>query len=394
LLTTEKTFDIQSNDWRNFMLVYVLLLAAATPETVYKPEVANPYTECPDGTMVANVINCPQLESPSLPQAEEVPLSEALKTYPRATIPVTNPGSWVSTDDYPSSALREEREGTSGFSLAVGADGRVLSCSITASSGSADLDAATCANITKRARFYPATDKKGRPILASYANRVTWRIPQDGYDDYAVAAYESVSYPRPPVPVRYLRAPQVEDFPVSAINAGWAGTGLVALTIDELGAVSDCVVSKTSGFADFDDASCPFARSKWTFNPALDFDGTPTKGRIEEYIRWYPEPSVDDTFFKEQPRRPNANVFKDPGKVMLQFELNSKGQPLNCKTTAQGLETMLQEIGGNIFNICKMFSEPGMVAFEPFADAAGQPASKKIMIEITLKHPSAGDNAD
>ncbi len=33
--------------------------------------------------------------------------------------PATNPGSWVTNDDYPVPAMRDKREGTSGFRLVV-----------------------------------------------------------------------------------------------------------------------------------------------------------------------------------------------------------------------------------------------------------------------------------
>ncbi|MEQ1495097.1 MAG: energy transducer TonB, partial [Novosphingobium sp.] len=90
-----------------------------------------------------------------------------------------NPGNWATTNDYPSRALREEREGTTGFRVSVGADGRVTSCSVTNSSGSPDLDEATCSNVTRRARFTPATDGEGRPTTGSYTSRVRWVIPKE-----------------------------------------------------------------------------------------------------------------------------------------------------------------------------------------------------------------------
>ncbi len=380
------------------MLVYVLLLAAATPEAVYQksetqesykeePYKEEPNKDCGDGSRRLVSTPCSTHdELPSAPKISEAALSEVLKTNPRPAIPMNSPGSWVSTVDYPSQAIRQEREGTSGFVLTVGTDGSVTSCSITVTSGSPDLDDATCSNIARRARFYPATDKKGRAIAASYANRVTWRIPQDSFDDYTFAENSGVAYPRFPIPTGYLQTPQAADFPVSATNAKQAGIALVALTIDELGAVSECVVSKTSGFVDLDDASCQFARSKWTFTPALDFDGKPTRGRIEKYVIWHSAEAVADASFEERPRKPNTNVFKDPGKVSLQFELNSNGQPLNCKVTTQGLETMLKQAGVNIFDICKLFSEPGMVAFEPFVDASGNAESRIVSVEIKMKH--------
>ncbi len=101
------------------------------------------------------------------------------RVQPKGAVPKGNPGSWATTNDYPARALREEREGTTGFRVTVGPDGRVTDCSITSSSGHSDLDDAACANIRRRARFNPATDGEGQPTTGSYSNRVRWVIPKD-----------------------------------------------------------------------------------------------------------------------------------------------------------------------------------------------------------------------
>ena len=98
---------------------------------------------------------------------------------PKQAQPKGRPGDWVTTNDYPSRALREEREGTTGFRLSVGPDGRVTNCEVTSSSGSPDLDAATCDNLRRRARFTPATDGEGQPTSGSYSSRTRWVIPKD-----------------------------------------------------------------------------------------------------------------------------------------------------------------------------------------------------------------------
>lgn len=89
-----------------------------------------------------------------------------------------NPGNWANANDYPSRALREEREGTTRFRLTVGTNGRVTDCQITGSSGHADLDQAACKNLTRRARFRPALDANGEPMVGYYANAVRWQIPK------------------------------------------------------------------------------------------------------------------------------------------------------------------------------------------------------------------------
>ena len=92
--------------------------------------------------------------------------------------PRGNPGSWATNDDYPSRALREERQVTTRFTVTIGTDGRVTGCSITSSSGSPDLDQTTCSMVTRRARFKPAIDSEGNPVTDTYSNAVRWVIPK------------------------------------------------------------------------------------------------------------------------------------------------------------------------------------------------------------------------
>jgi len=99
------------------------------------------------------------------------------KFTPKNPEPRGNPGNWATTNDYPSRALREDREGTTAFRVTVSADGRVQSCTVTRSSGHADLDEATCKNITRRARFRPATDGNGAEVSGTWSSQVRWQIP-------------------------------------------------------------------------------------------------------------------------------------------------------------------------------------------------------------------------
>ena len=92
--------------------------------------------------------------------------------------PRGNPGRWANANDYPSRALREEREGTTRFRLTVGSNGRVTNCQVTGSSGHADLDAAACKNLRRRARFRPSLDAAGNPTTGYYSNAVRWEIPK------------------------------------------------------------------------------------------------------------------------------------------------------------------------------------------------------------------------
>jgi periplasmic protein TonB len=119
--------------------------------------------KCWDGSTAPDIGSCPPK-----------PVDKSRPGRPKG-----NPGSWATTNDYPQRALSQEREGTTGFRVTYGADGRVTDCQVTSSSGHADLDAATCANVKRRAKFEPALDRDGNPSGGSYSNRVTWRIPKD-----------------------------------------------------------------------------------------------------------------------------------------------------------------------------------------------------------------------
>lgn len=111
--------------------------------------------------------------TPAPPPPPPPPAAPASKASPRSA-----PGSWLSDADYPSRAQREERSGTAGFRLEIGPDGRVTSCTVTSSTGSPDLDEATCRLLPKRARFKPATAVGGAPMSDTYNGRITWRLPE------------------------------------------------------------------------------------------------------------------------------------------------------------------------------------------------------------------------
>lgn len=112
----------------------------------------------------------PPLDPPRVTPSPRIP--------PVAAAPANSAAGWVTSDDYPARDLREGNQGVTGFRVIVGSNGRVQSCEITRSSGFAGLDKAVCANVTRRARFKPATDETGAKVVGSYANTVRWQIPR------------------------------------------------------------------------------------------------------------------------------------------------------------------------------------------------------------------------
>lgn len=114
---------------------------------------------------------------PPLPVPEPDP--PAPRARPVALAPRGNPATWVTNDDYPSAALRNEERGRTRFALSVAPDGRPTACAITGSSGSATLDQAACRLLMKRARFAPGKDADGRATGGTWTKSFLWQIPQE-----------------------------------------------------------------------------------------------------------------------------------------------------------------------------------------------------------------------
>ena len=99
-----------------------------------------------------------------------------------AARPIGSPADWLSPNDYPVDALRNDMEGVTSFRLAVDAAGRPIACDVTGSSGFDVLDRAACERLMANARFTPAHDAQGKAIPGSYANRVRWTRPANAND--------------------------------------------------------------------------------------------------------------------------------------------------------------------------------------------------------------------
>jgi protein TonB len=106
---------------------------------------------------------------PPAPTEQPVP---AVRARARANL-----ASLIGPHDDPTRDLRGAREGVVAFELAIGADGKVQSCRITATSGSKPLDAKTCRIIQHRARFTPARDAEGRAVADRVESKIGWMVP-------------------------------------------------------------------------------------------------------------------------------------------------------------------------------------------------------------------------
>jgi protein TonB len=145
-----------------------------TPPIVAPPPMIRLNTPAPQ---MQTVINAPPpIITPTAPPAPPTPPPPRIVQPVRARANLT---SYFSDDDYPPSALRAEEQGTTGFRLTIGPDGRVSACEVTSSSGSSALDQATCRILRSRARYTPARDQNGNPTSGTDQARVQWRLPPE-----------------------------------------------------------------------------------------------------------------------------------------------------------------------------------------------------------------------
>ena len=160
------------------MIAYLTLMLAAI--SAQQAEVQKPVLEpvCKEEQIAQNQEKCNiSIEIRPLPSSMGGEATNVLKGKEQYPIPQGNPGAWISTDDYPASALRKNAEGISAFRLKIDTKGSVKSCEIVGSSGDVDLDFATCRLVAERAKFNPALDENGNFSEGYYSSRVRWQLP-------------------------------------------------------------------------------------------------------------------------------------------------------------------------------------------------------------------------
>ncbi len=148
------------------------------PTQVVIPPITPPVVS-PNNIATTNV---PQPPPPVAPPAPPAPPA-APPAPPRVATPVSprgNQANWFPQDSYPAAAKRAGAQGRVSVSVNVGTDGRVTGCTVTSSSGNADLDSTTC-NLAKRnGRFNPAKDPTGTPLASTFSLRgIVWRLEDE-----------------------------------------------------------------------------------------------------------------------------------------------------------------------------------------------------------------------
>lgn len=167
-------------------------------------------------------------------------LSGTLGVVAQEARPLTNPGTWIGTDDYPAAALRGDMEGITSVQLSISAEGNVTGCTVTVSSGHSILDDLACNLLTLRARYAPAKDRNGRAMASQDNQRIRWRIP-------------------------YARQPHPHPFAM-----------IVDFEVNEDGEMENCQTRWQSGAVDKDYCEA-FPDS---IEPFVDDEGKPVRKRV------------------------------------------------------------------------------------------------------------------
>ncbi len=152
-----------------------------TPKTVEPPPVVTPPPIVQTQTIAPPVIRTVPVAPPPVitPTAPPAPPPPPAPVISKAAGAKGNPGSWVTTDDYPPSAIRDGVQGKSTLTFDIDSAGRVQNCRVSASSGSSLLDETACRLVTRRGRYTPALDQNGAPTAGgSKTLTFTWRLPE------------------------------------------------------------------------------------------------------------------------------------------------------------------------------------------------------------------------
>jgi periplasmic protein TonB len=140
----------------------------APPPVVQTPTIAPPIVSVPTPP--------PPVITPAAPPAPPPPPAPVVS---KAAGAKGDPAQWVTSDDYPPSALREEREGVTKVTWQINEQGRIENCSVVSSSGSPDLDETACRVLTRRGRYSPALDQSGKPMRSTQSRSIRWQIPKN-----------------------------------------------------------------------------------------------------------------------------------------------------------------------------------------------------------------------
>jgi len=76
------------------------------------------------------------------------------------------------------------------------------------------------------------------------------------------------------------------DYKSSWIRREWTGIARFSLDVSATGRVTNCTITRSTGHAALDQATCSLITKRARFEPALDTSGGPTNGVFTSSVRW------------------------------------------------------------------------------------------------------------
>jgi TonB family protein len=144
-----------------------------------------------------------------------------------------------------------------------------------------------------RSPVQPARSPAPFLLLAVVAGIGIWTFEQYSIQDSRPDSSKSSTLPVNEVPElspaadrRLTGVFRGEDYPPGALDRGEQGTVGVRVEVDRSGRVSRCIVTKSSGHASLDTATCRIIEARARFAPARDENGASIQGSVTQNVTW------------------------------------------------------------------------------------------------------------
>jgi TonB family protein len=112
-----------------------------------------------------------------------------------------------------------------------------------------------------------------------------------------------------------------DDYPAEALDHNEQGTVAMLIRVDDTGAISDCIIEKSSGFPILDNKTCELIRQRAKFQPARDRHGRPVASETHGHITW----------------RIGENMMpSDPWAIRTVIDFGANGKVVACRIEYDG----------------------------------------------------------
>lgn len=198
----------------------------------------------------------------------------------------------------------------------------------------------------------------------------------DAADAVAEAAMADTKpiYPREPH-LRTYRILKPVDYPIEAWRNDEEGAVQYSVDVDAEGKATSCEVTKSSGSAILDAATCPIVMTRAEFRPAMAERDQPVVGSYSGYLHWR----------KREPEMPQMSLI-------LRYHQDAQGNTTNCEflkmeNMPEGMRKDIER-GLERGRACPGAKPEGRGV--PYRDKDGNPVAKIVTatLDVKLEDPS------